>query len=70
MHDSCSETGEPLSLRERVGVRGSGLSIVRNPSPELHLAMPFDLSRKGRGKTEPIGVNDIGTINLNSSLRN
>src|SRR5258707_3969389 len=29
----------PLPLRERVGVRGSGLSIVRNPSPGSHLTM-------------------------------
>ena len=42
----------PLPLRERVGVRGSGLSIVRNPSPGLHLTMQSDLSRKGRGGNE------------------
>jgi hypothetical protein len=27
----------PLPLRERVGVRGSGLSIEHNPSPGSHL---------------------------------
>jgi hypothetical protein len=34
-------------LWERVGVRGYGLSIGRNPSPGSHLAMQSDLSRKG-----------------------
>ena len=29
----------PISPGERVGVRGSGLSIVRNPSPGSHLTM-------------------------------
>ncbi len=29
----------PLPLRERVGVRGYGLTIDRNPSPGSHLAM-------------------------------
>src|SRR5438445_4015647 len=38
--------------RERVGVRGSGLSIVRNPSPGSHLSMRSDLSRKGRGDAD------------------
>src|ERR1700709_1646203 len=40
----------PLPLWERVGVRGPGLSIVRYPSPGLHLAMQSDLSHKGRGE--------------------
>src|ERR1700681_1298729 len=35
---------------ERVGVRGYGLSIDRNPSPGSHLAMRSDLSHKGRGE--------------------
>ena len=39
----------PLPLRERVGVRGSGLSMDRNPSPGSHLSMRSDLSHKGRG---------------------
>src|SRR6266436_3271866 len=34
----------PLSHGERVGVRGYGLSLERNPSPGLHLAMQSDLS--------------------------
>src|SRR5712671_1907920 len=38
---------------ERVGVRGYGLSIGRNPSPGSHLSMRSDLSHKGRGDTEP-----------------
>ena len=42
----------PLPLWERVGVRGSGLSIELNPSPGLHLAMQSDLSHKGRGEAE------------------
>src|SRR5712692_9875510 len=40
--ESRTRTGggpPPLPLWERVGVRGSGLSIVRNPSPGSHLAM-------------------------------
>jgi hypothetical protein len=40
----------PLPLRERVGVRGYGLTIDRNPSPGSHLAMRSDLSHKGRGE--------------------
>ena len=39
----------PLPLWERVGVRGYGLSIERNPSPGSHLSMRSDLSHKGRG---------------------
>jgi hypothetical protein len=31
------DLASPLPLRERVGVRGSGLSIERNPSPGSHL---------------------------------
>jgi hypothetical protein len=42
----------PLPLWERVGVRGYGLSMERNPSPAAHLAMRVDLSHKGRGGTE------------------
>jgi hypothetical protein len=34
---------------ERVGVRGSGPSIDRTPSPGSHLSMRSDLSHKGRG---------------------
>ena len=34
---------------ERVGVRGPGPSIGRNPSPGSHLSMRSDLSHKGRG---------------------
>src|ERR1700674_5725463 len=40
----------PLPLWERVGVRGYGLTIDRNPSPGSHLAMRSDLSHKGRGE--------------------
>jgi uncharacterized protein (DUF779 family) len=40
----------PLPLWERVGVRGYGLTIDRNPSPGSHLTMRSDLSRKGRGE--------------------
>jgi hypothetical protein len=40
----------PLPLRERVGMRGYGLTIDRNPSPGSHLTMRSDLSRKGRGE--------------------
>src|SRR5229473_5504985 len=36
-------------LWERVGVRGYGLSIGRNPSPGSHLTMRSDLSHEGRG---------------------
>src|SRR5882724_12892477 len=43
----------PHPLWERVGVRGYGLTIDRNPSPGSHLAMRSDLSHKGRGDTEP-----------------
>src|SRR6476661_8134361 len=39
----------PLPLWERVGVRGHGLSIERNPSPGSHLTMRSDLSHRGRG---------------------
>src|ERR1700760_4524230 len=39
----------PLPLRERVGVRGYGLSSGLNPSPGSHLSMRSDLSHKGRG---------------------
>src|ERR1700731_2937888 len=39
---------------ERVGVRGHGLSIDRNPSPGSHLTMRSDLSHKGRGRTEHV----------------
>ncbi len=50
---TCNGGGElPLPLWERVGVRGSRLSIVRNPSPGSHLSMRSDLSHKGRGETE------------------
>jgi hypothetical protein len=35
----------PLPLWERVGVRGSGLSINRNPSPGSHLSMRHSRSR-------------------------
>ena len=45
--------GPPLPLWERVGVRGYGLSIERNPSPGSHLSMRSDLSHKGRGDTKP-----------------
>jgi hypothetical protein len=41
------------SSLSRVGVRGSGLSMKRNPSPGSHLAMRSDLSRKGRGEAAP-----------------
>jgi hypothetical protein len=44
----------PLPLWERVGVRGYGLTIDRNPSPGSHLAMRSDLSRKGRGEVSPL----------------
>src|ERR1700709_1149074 len=44
----------PLPLWERVGVRGSGLSIVRNPSPGSHLAMRSDLSHRGRGEANGV----------------
>jgi len=40
----------PLPLWERVGVRGYGLTIDRNPSPGSHLTMRSDFSRKGRGE--------------------
>src|SRR5882672_4847613 len=51
---TCNGGGElPLPLWERVGVRGSGLSIVRNPSPGSQLSMRSDLSHKGRGDTKP-----------------
>src|ERR1700723_2602637 len=43
-----TETSEARSWR--VGVRGYGLSIDRNPSPGSHLAMRSDLSHKGRGE--------------------
>ena len=49
----CVNGGElPLPLWERVGVRGSGLSMERNPSPGSHLSMRSDLSHKGRGSSE------------------
>src|ERR1700722_18868594 len=35
----CSGSEPPLPLWERVGVRGYGLTIDRNPSPGSHLAM-------------------------------
>ena len=35
-------------------MRGSGLSIVRNPSPGSHLTMRSDLSHRGRGDTGSI----------------
>src|SRR5216684_3345037 len=47
-----SENALPLPLWERVGVRGSGLSIGRDPSPGSHLTMRSDLSHKGRGDIE------------------
>src|ERR1700679_1646303 len=37
----------PLPLWERVGVRGYGLAIGRDPSPGSHLTMRSDLSHKG-----------------------
>ena len=40
----------PITLWERVGVRGYGLTIDRSPSPGSHLAMRSDLSHKGRGE--------------------
>jgi hypothetical protein len=55
-HDEIGLNGKgngselPLPLWERVGVRGSGLTIDRNPSPGSHLAMRSDLSHKGRGE--------------------
>jgi hypothetical protein len=53
---TCAGGGAPpLPLRERVGVRGHGLSIVRNPSPGSHLSMRSDLSHKGRGDIEHLG---------------
>src|ERR1700685_476054 len=39
-----------LPLWERVGVRGCGRTIDRNPSPGSHLAMRSDLSHKGKGE--------------------
>ena len=54
-HRFSSNGGEPpLPLWERVGVRGSGLSMDRNPSPGSHLSMRSDLSRKGRGDECPL----------------
>src|SRR5205814_6182493 len=48
MGRSVPNGGElPLPLWERVGVRGPGPSIVRNPSPGSHLATRSDLSHKG-----------------------
>src|SRR5258705_1161651 len=41
-------------LWERVGERGHGLSIGRNPSPGSHLPMRSDLSHKGRGDAEQL----------------
>jgi hypothetical protein len=38
----------PLPLWERVGVRGDGLTIDRNPSPGSHLTMRSDLSQGER----------------------
>src|SRR5258708_36567749 len=50
---TCAGGGAlPLPLWERVGERGRGLSIVRNPSPGSHLTMRSDLSHKGRGEIE------------------
>src|ERR1700735_4325254 len=46
-----TETSEARSWR--VGVRGYGLSIDRNPSPGSHPAMRSDLSHKGRGEVRP-----------------
>src|SRR5712671_2027063 len=40
---------------ERVGVRGYGLSLGRNPSPGSHLSMRSDLSHKGRGDIKRLG---------------
>jgi hypothetical protein len=37
-------------LWERVGVRGYGLTIDRNPSPGSHRAMRSDLSHRGEVK--------------------
>src|SRR5882672_6075980 len=47
----CINSGSalPLPLWERVGVRGSDLSIGRDPPPGSHLSMRSDLSHKGRG---------------------
>src|SRR5258708_1831553 len=41
----AAKEARPLSHRERVGVRGYGLSMGRNPSPGSHLSMRSDLSR-------------------------
>src|SRR5258708_31731009 len=48
----------PLPLWERVGVRGYGLSLGRNPSPGSHLSMRSDLSHKGRGGTEHAAISN------------
>src|SRR5260370_19924978 len=62
----CLSNGGELSLPlwERVGVRGHGLSIERNPSPGSHLSMRSDLSHKGRG-----GAEHAEPVRPNSSLR-
>jgi hypothetical protein len=46
-HDAATEMSS-LSQRERVGVRGYGLSIELNPSPGSHLTMRSDLSLRER----------------------
>src|SRR5580693_1086776 len=49
----------PLPLRERVGVRGYGLTIDRNPSPGSHPAMRSDLSTRGEVKRATRGTDSI-----------
>src|SRR5579883_3442946 len=55
MKSTAKKGALPLPLWERVGVRGYGLSIEKNPSPGSHLAMRSGFSHKGthKGRGEP-----------------
>src|SRR5260221_12783898 len=54
--------GLPLPLWERVGVRGHGLSIERNPSPGSHLRC--DPTSPTRGEVAPRMLNDFNSTNI------
>ena len=59
-HDGLRKSGRPDLRRgatrearaESVGVRGYGLSISKNPSPEDFATLVSDLSREGRGEED------------------
>src|SRR6476646_921922 len=62
----CNREVRPLSLWERAGVRGYGLSIVRNPSPG---SLRDPTSPKGRGEDRICGAlcRRVGRIQRNAT---